>query len=142
MKKNDASEKKRRFIIVGMINTAIDFGILFILSAFGLQSIVANFISTSLAFSFSFTANRNYTFKAHDQHLVRQITLFIIVTLFGLWCIQPVIIWLSTVALSGIITSQWALLFTSKCLATGVTLVWNYLIYSRVVFSKKNTEKV
>jgi putative flippase GtrA len=57
-------ESKIRFALVGGINTAIDFGILFLLTSFGLNKFVANFISTSVAFIFSFFANRSFTFKS------------------------------------------------------------------------------
>lgn len=128
-----------RFGIVGGINTAIDFGLLFLLSAFGLSHIFANSISTTTAFIFSFFANKKFTFKTTDTNIKREIALFIIVTLFGLWVLQNLVIWLITPMLSRFISSSNLVLFVAKILATCVSLVWNYLLYDRVVFKKVST---
>ena len=119
------NRQKIRFLLVGGTNTAIDFGLLFILNSFGLPRVSSNTISTGVAFIFSFFANRNFTFSANSGNIKKQITLFIIVTLFGLWVIQPIIISLISNLLVG------------KIIATAVTLVWNYLFYSRLVFKKE-----
>ena len=119
------NRQKIRFLLVGGTNTAIDFGLLFILNSFGLPRVSSNTISTGVAFIFSFFANRNFTFSANSENIKKQMTLFIIVTLFGLWVIQPIIISLISNLLVG------------KILATAVTLVWNYLFYSRLVFKKE-----
>ena len=119
------NRQKIRFLLVGGTNTAIDFGLLFILNTLGLPRVPSNTISTGVAFIFSFFANRNFTFSANSGNIKKQITLFIIVTLFGLWVIQPIIISLISNLLVG------------KIIATAVTLVWNYLFYSRLVFKKE-----
>ena len=119
------NRQKIRFLLVGGTNTAIDFGLLFILNTLGLPRVLSNTISTGVAFIFSFFANRNFTFSANSGNIKKQMTLFIIVTLFGLWVIQPIIISLISNLLVG------------KIIATAVTLVWNYLFYSRRVFKKE-----
>ena len=119
------NRQKIRFLLVGGTNTAIDFGLLFILNTLGLPRVPSNTISTGVAFIFSFFANRNFTFSANSGNIKKQMTLFIIVTLFGLWVIQPIIISLISNLLFG------------KIIATAVTLVWNYLFYSRLVFKKE-----
>ena len=119
------NRQKIRFLLVGGTNTAIDFGLLFVLNSFGLPRVSSNTISTGVAFIFSFFANRNFTFSANSGNIKKQMTLFIIVTLFGLWVIQPIIISLISNLLVG------------KIIATAVTLVWNYLFYSRLVFKKE-----
>ena len=61
---------KLRFIIVGSINTVIDFSILFTLATiFNTPKELANFISTFVAFLFSFFANKKYTFKSTSKNL-------------------------------------------------------------------------
>ena len=76
---------KLRFTIVGSINTVIDFSILFTLTTlFNVLKELANFISTFVAFLFSFFANKKYTFKSTSKNLKKQFLLFTIVTLFGL----------------------------------------------------------
>ena len=119
------NRQKIRFLLVGGTNTAIDFGLLFTLNTLGLPRVPSNTISTGVAFIFSFFANRNFTFSANSGNIKKQMTLFIIVTLFGLWVIQPIIISLISNLLVG------------KIIATAVTLVWNYLFYSRLVFKKE-----
>ncbi len=147
--------EKIRFVIVGVINTAIDFGILFILVAMGLPTIASNFVSTSVAMVFSFFANKSFTFKDTSQKNVKHIALFLIITIFGLWVIQPIIIlgvnlllgsWFTEscmVGLFGDLLGSWfkasyLVLFIGKALATIASLMWNYLMYRKYVFSKKS----
>ena len=130
------SSQKIRFVAVGGINTAIDFGVLFLLRTLGLPVVPANIISTSCAFCFSFFANKKYTFKTTDANVRREIILFIAVTAFGLWVLQTVVIQLITYALSGSYLSDNAILLIAKLLATVVSLIWNYTMYSRIVFKQ------
>jgi putative flippase GtrA len=129
--------QKLRFIAVGVINTTLDFGILFSLKALGLPAIPANILSTSAAFCFSFFANKKYTFKTQSSNVKRELLLFVIVTLFGLWVLQSLVIQLVTVTLAGSVLPPDAVLFIAKLFATVVSLVWNYTLYSRVVFKQE-----
>lgn len=128
-------DEKARFIAVGGINTLIDFSLLFILKSLGLPTISANMLSTTVAFCFSFFANKKYTFKTMNTNIKRELTLFVIVTLFGLWILQTIVIYLVTMAIGThlpVLTS----LFIAKLCAIVVSLIWNYTLYSRVVFKK------
>ena len=131
-------ETKLRFGIIGGFNTILDFGFLFAFSSFlGVPRGFANVMSTSVAFVFSFFANKRYTFKSSDkENVVRQMVLFTIVTLFGLWVIQGLIIHLLSPAIVSLGQSDDLALLGSKLVATIASLVWNYLLYSRVVFVK------
>ena len=124
-------ESKLRFALIGGINTAIDFALLLLLSSVGVNKYIANFISTSVAFIFSFFANRTFTFKSSGS-AKREFIPFLLVTLSGLWVLQPAIIWASTPIFSSL--DQNAALFMSKLIATIASLIWNYVLYSRVVF--------
>ena len=135
--KINQQQEKLRFLLVGGINTLIDFGILFSLTGFGLPKIPSNMIATGVAFCFSFFANRKFTFKASNQNVNRQIFLFLVITLFGLWVIQPIIISLTDF----ILQTNYNLLI-GKLLATVATLIWNYTLYSRVVFNENTKTKV
>lgn len=132
------STQKARFLVVGGANTAIDFGLLFLLQSLGLPVTVSNIISTTTAFCFSFFANKKYTFKTTGTNVKREIILFIAVTLFGLWVLQTIAIWLITSALSGTALSASAVLLIAKLFATCVSLTWNYILYSRVVFKQED----
>ncbi len=128
-------ESKLRFAFIGGINTALDFGILFLLTALGLDKLVANFFSTSVAFVFSFFANRTFTFKSTGS-AKKQFLPFLIVTLIGLWILQPLVILAITQLLHSL--DQALALFIAKLIATIVSLIWNYILYSRFVFKKKS----
>lgn len=128
---------KLRFTIVGVVNTALDFSILFILTMlFNVPKELANFISTFVAFLFSFFANKKYTFKSTSKNLKKQFLLFTIVTLFGLWVIQTIIIATITPIFTNIGVNKPAALLISKLIATVASLIWNYTLYSKVVFKK------
>ncbi len=128
---------KLRFTIVGSINTVIDFSILFTLATlFNVLKELANFVSTFVAFLFSFFANKKYTFKSTSKNLKKQFLLFTIVTLFGLWVIQTIIIAAITPVFTNLGVNKATALLISKLLATIVSLIWNYTLYSRVVFKK------
>ena len=119
------------------INTVLDVGILFLLKSLGLPAIAANIASTSAAFCFSFFANKKYTFKSTGGNVKREIFLFVIVTLFGLWVLQSIAIKAVEVALHGSGIPEGLILLLAKGLATTVSLTWNYMLYSRVAFKNK-----
>lgn len=124
---------KLRFVLIGTINTAIDFGILFILTwLISTPKELANIISTTIAFSF--VANRSFTFRSRTGNIRRQLLLFTLVTLFGLWVIQTIIIALLAPIFISFNLSQPVALFISKLIATVASLIWNYLLYTNVVF--------
>ncbi|RKV99777.1 MAG: GtrA family protein [Candidatus Saccharimonas sp.] len=125
--------KLLRFALVGGINTAIDIGLLFGLTALGVPKLAANTVSTGLAFIFSFFANKSYTFRAQGN-MRRQLILFVIVTLAGLWGLQNAVIFCISPILTSVIHTKPLVLLVAKIIATGASLVWNYCLYDRVVF--------
>ena len=131
---------KARFLVVGGANTAIDFGLLFLLKALGFPAIGANVISTTVAFCFSFFANKKYTFKTTDTNVKREIILFVAVTLFGLWVLQTIVIQFVLYALSTMALSSEVALLVAKLCATLVSLTWNYIMYSRVIWRKSEEQ--
>lgn len=127
---------KARFGIVGVANTLLDFVILLVLRSLGVPTVIANYPSSTAAVIFSFFANKNYTFKAKGTNLKREITLFLVFTLFCAWVIQPLVILFVELILRNLDIQTLTLSVTAKIAATTVTLVWNYLTYSRFVFKK------
>jgi len=115
---------------------ALDFGILFTLVFFGFDRIASNYISTTIAFVFSFFVNRSFTFKSKASNTKKQFGLFLVITLFGLWVIQPIIITGVAWMISDLGIPNSIVLFIGKLLATLVTLVWNYVLYAKYVFKK------
>lgn len=128
--------EKIRFAVVGGFNTALDFAILFTLTFMGVDKIVANYFSTGISLIFSFFANKSFTFKNKTGNAKKQFTLFLVITIIGLWVIQPLIIWGATSAMAPYIPNEAVNLFVAKLLATVASLIWNYVLYSRIVFKK------
>lgn len=128
--------EKIRYGAVGSFNTALDFGLLFILSWLGLPVIAANITSSTTAFIVSFVANKKFTFQTTDTNVKREVMLFIAVTLFGLWVLQSIVILTVKPVIGSVITDDNLILLIAKLIATAVTLIWNYILYSRVVFKK------
>ncbi len=125
-----------RFALVGAANTLLDFGLLFLLRSIGIPTIVANFVSTTIAFLSSFVANKKYTFKTKNANLRREVVLFVLVTLFGLWVLQSFVLWLTIPWLETTLTSHQYALLMAKLLATIVSMTWNYVLYTKLVFKK------
>lgn len=125
-----------RFVVVGLINTALDFGILFVLTRLGLDALIANIISSTTAFVFSFFANKKYTFQTTDTDIRREMLLFVIVTLSGLWLLQTAVIWLTKPVAVAILQNASLGLLASKLVATVASMTWNYILYSKIVFIK------
>ena len=128
--------EKIRFAIVGGANTLLDFGILFILVFLGLDKIAANFVSTAVAFIFSFFVNKSFTFQSSGGNVKKQFALFILVTIVALWVVQPIIIIGVTTLLAPTGIAATLSLLIAKLIATIGSLIWNYLFYSRLVFKK------
>lgn len=127
--------EKLRFVIVGGTNTVIDFSILFFLASFiGLPRIPSNYISTSIAMVFSFYANKNYTFKT-NQTSKKHFVMFLLITITGLWIIQPIIIESANLFVQNYFNDKNINLFVCKSIATIVTLIWNYILYRKFVFN-------
>lgn len=134
-------EKKQfRFLIVGGANTVLDFGILFGLKFLGVNEIIANVASTGISFISSFILNKKYTFKSNHKdkkELIREMVLFSIVTLFGLWVIQSIVIHFTSPFLFSIFNNQTLSLLGAKIIATAFSLTWNYTLYNKIVFKEK-----
>ena len=128
-----------RFGIVGGINSALDFGLLLLFTHLGLPKIVSNTLSTGMAFIFSFFANKKYTFRSSSGNVKREIVLFTIVTLFGLWVLQNGVIWLISPLCAALLHNESLALLAAKLAGTIVSLTWNYLTYDILVFRKDIT---
>lgn len=132
-----------RFCVVGIINTLIDVPLFVALHSAGLSVLAANIISTSLALLASLLLNYKFTFKS-QRLSAASIGIYFAVTLCGIWVLQPLVIsallglnerlnvLAPLIAITGHATQVSSLL--AKLASLGVSLVWNYLWYSRVVF--------
>lgn len=121
-----------RFGVVGIANTLIDLGLYALLRHLGVGLLLANFVSTTAGLTFSFFANRSYTFAAREGNPFRQAMLFMLTTGVGLWVIQPL-------AIAGVeravdLPPGAAVLFVPKLAGIVVGAVWNYVFYEKLVF--------
>jgi putative flippase GtrA len=132
----DKHGDKIRFALVGGANTALDFILLFLFVNLGVDKIIANYFSTSVSLLFSFFANKSFTFKDTSANAKKQFGLFLLITIAGLWILQPIIIWAVSSMLEAYIQNESVLLFIAKLVATIASLIWNYFLYSKIVFKK------
>lgn len=125
--------QKLKFAIVGAANTALDFALFLLLFNLGVDKIASNYVSTSVAFIFSFFVNKSFTFKNKGGNVKKQFIAFIAVTAVALWVIQPLII----AGITAVIGTNNVTLIIAKLVATVASLIWNYVMYSRFVFKDK-----
>ena len=136
--KNLKNSQEFRFAVIGGFNTILDFIILFGLTVVGVSSVVANIFSTGVTFISSFILNTKVTFKSGNRtksELIREMILFTIVTLFGLWVIQSGVFYFVSGLLRSFSLNDSIVLFLAKIIATGFSLVWNFVLYKKVVFT-------
>ncbi|WP_166390182.1 GtrA family protein [Nocardioides ochotonae] len=112
-----------RFAAVGVVNTAIDV-VLFTLLHEHLGIVLANLVSTSAGMAFSFTVNGLLVFKAGRLRW-RDAARFLATTGVSMWVLQPVLIHL----LLALGPAPLA-----KLLATGITVVVNFVAYRYLVW--------
>lgn len=137
--KKPLNKKSIRFVIVGVLNTIIDFGLINLLSIFGLNLIVANTFSTGTAMLFSFFANKKWTFNA-DGNYIKQIVLFFIFTAIGIWVIQNLFLYLITKYIPNFGIDNIIFNNIAKILASIPSLIWNYFTYNYFVFKSKKSD--
>jgi putative flippase GtrA len=135
-----AGSQKVRFGLVGVINTAVDFAVLNLLAGvFGLPLFLSNIGSTTVAMLTSFGLNKKAVFPGSSNSGRRQFILFIVVTLIGVWGVQGGVLALVHYLLQPTGWQEPVIRNLAKLAGICVGLVWNYLMYSRVVFRGANS---
>lgn len=122
-----------RFGLVGVVNTLVDLALFTVLSLLGTATVPANLVSTSAGAACSFLLNRGFTFRARAGRLRRQVLLFVLVNVVGLWVLHPLVIVAVAAALPVAVPALVGAALP-KSVAIAVGLGWNFLLYSRVVF--------
>lgn len=131
-----------RYVLIGIINTGIDFVVLNILSAAtgivrGNGLIPLNIISFATAVTTGYFMHKAWSFRDQTQTRKReQFTVFLVVSLIGVLINTTIVRAISTNAqpLPNFTPTQW--LNLAKAAATAVSLVWNFLGYKFFVFKK------
>lgn len=144
-----------RFVCVGGFNTILDLVMLNILVLLvGLPVLVANTISVTIGITISFFLNRRFVFQQPRANATKkQFAYFFIVTGASVLLIQNIVIYiveqilgvrdigfhglLGVIGLDSI-SNRAINLNVAKALAVLVGMVWNFTLYSRVVFTSKS----
>ena len=131
-----------KFVLIGGINTAIDFAVLNIeMSLTGITSgpglFVLNTISFLVAVINSYFMNKHFTFQdaTHNKE-EKKLVQFITISVIGSGINSAIVtgIVAMTAPMFGLSPAMWT--NVAKLLATGVSLVWNFVGYKLFVFKK------
>lgn len=135
-----------KFIIVGGVNTGIDFAVLNVLMyvsgiTSGVGLFVLNCISFSVAVINSYYMNKRWTFKEaaaglEGKNAGVQFSQFFIVSIIGITINGLILTGVTTLVAApfGMSEQLWANI--AKLMATGASLVWNFVGYKLFVFKR------
>ena len=132
-----------RFLLVGSLNTLLDFLLYFIFAnLFSIYPVVASVMSTGLTMCVSFFLNHRFVFQSGKQkrHTAGR---FVVVTLFNVWLVQSAIIYLALHALRGqdfFVKHHWTLNLSAKLAGVAVSFVLNFFMY-RYIFHDQQSEE-
>ncbi|WP_040413333.1 GtrA family protein [Desulfosporosinus sp. OT] len=115
-----------KFSLVGAVNTLIDFTVFTVLSNMGVLLLVAQCVSYTCGVLNSFLLNRTWTFRGRGQYSGQWIR-FLVLNLGTLTITYGILVYLHDYLV-------WPIL-VSKLLATGVSLVINFMGSRVLVFS-------
>lgn len=154
MAKNRPRSRLAKFIIIGVANAAISFGILNLSFYYFHQTkIISSLIGTTCALGFSFFMNRNFVFMSKTESAKKQIIPFVFVTVTGSLVLLNLVYAVSvaylnkygaglTVALNnatGMSLKQSLVdINLSTAVGAGFALVWNYNGYRLFVFKTRS----
>lgn len=130
----------RRYLVVGLANTALDLALFTLLAvALGVAPVLANVTSTVVVMTISFFVNRAWVFRAESAGL-RSYVGFVSVTLFSGLVLQSLVI-LGVIAAAGAVIpdlSDGLVEPGAKLVAMAVGMVSNFLGY-RWVFAERSS---
>lgn len=133
-------KKPIRFVLVGISNTVLDFVVLNVLLFCGINILFANTISTGIAMLYSFFMNKKWTFRNAGNNYIREVILFFIFTIIGIWVIQNGCIYLLNLIVPDFGLPEVIYNNAIKLAASIPSLTWNYLTYNRFVFTNNKKE--
>lgn len=161
MNEQKTAKQAGKFVIVGVLNTLIDFGVLNILvflgftAAFaflGQEFLIANIISVAVAMINSFVLNKQWTFRSEEGRIYLEILKFLTVTIIGMFVIHQLIfsffyyrfhgitdlaVWIiHFLRLNSIFSDTFVVLNFAKVIAIVGSFIWNFLGYKFFVFKK------
>ena len=121
-------------MLVGVLNTAIDFAVFFTLvEGFGVAIVLANVLAFSTAVINSFFLNKYWSFagRRSDRANAVQLPLFVAVNFGGMVLSTGVLWWLA-----GFLP-----VWLAKVLATVASFIWNFVASRQMVFRPDSRAK-
>lgn len=150
MFKKLTSKRTLRFVIIGICNATISFGILNLaFYKFDQTKIVSSIIATTCALIFSFIMNRGFVFDDKTRKVRQQLPIFIVVTVSGSLLVLNLVYILSLHLLNGHetliidpiknltsvgLTKNFVDINLSTVIGAVAALFWNYNGYKWFVF--------
>jgi len=132
-----------KFILVGILNTAIDFGALNLLILLtgitgGWAIVPLNTISFLCAATNSYFLNKFWTFKVRGGVVSREFSKFLLISAIGIGINTGIVAAGTSLVypLFGLSPKIWVNLI--KVLATAVSVTWNFVGSKFIVFKDKN----
>lgn len=131
-----------KFVVVGVLNTSIDFGVLNIMSlvtGFTSGFVIGgvNIPGVALALTNAYLWNKLWVFGARDgKGLFHDLLKFLLVSGIGVVINSGIVILATSYPVQSIDAQTW--LNIAKIMATGFSLVWNFLGYKFIVFSRES----
>ena len=123
------NKKLIKFLVVGTIGAAIDFGLLAMLvEVFHWQPLWANMISFSVAVINNFLLNKFWTWRNDDPNYKKQFVKFLITSVLGLG-ISTLLLWLFLILKLHYLSA--------KVIVSILVAVWNYSINNWWTFKEK-----
>ncbi|MFC1662931.1 GtrA family protein [Patescibacteria group bacterium] len=108
-----------KFSMVGVSNTIIDFSLYLLLTRiFHIHFLIANALAFVIAVTWSYTANKMWTFRDTSNRMTAQFTKFIIINLVGLGLAEGIL------SVLVIYFGLWDIL--SKFIAVLIVVFWNF----------------
>ena len=132
-----------KFVVVGVLNTAIDFGVLNVMSLItGVTSGViiggVNVPGVAIALVNAYLWNKLWVFSARDGNgIFYDFPKFLVVSGIGVIVNSGIVILATSYPVTFVNPGAW--LNIAKILATVFSLVWNFLGYKFIVFAKKES---
>lgn len=128
-----------KFLIVGFLNTAIDFGILNLISMkyhvySGIKILGVNPFSFIIAVTNSFFWNKYFTFSEKTNTQISEVGRFLIITIIGLLINTGIIALVIIYAPFGSLSPE-RKLNIAKVFATSASLLWNFIGMKIFVFN-------
>jgi putative flippase GtrA len=124
-----ARERLLRFLLIGVISTAVDISLLYVLTEFCTTYYLASAsVSYCCGILVNYALNKQITFRDASKKYLRQFVVFAAVSFSGL-ILNLIILFIA----ADLLTIHY---LAGKGFATGISLVWNYFGQSRITFHR------